>query len=500
MMKDMSARSVGRRSGADQGRTWWRFGAPGAAAAAAIAVGALTAVLPSAAAALCAAVLLAALVLAARPRFGTPELSGKRFRWVVAAWVFVLIEPIGHFTGGRTQLTAVSGNPSVENVLNLLSFGTIGALSLWSLRSNRFYRWPPLILLGLPLLSLLSAAWSLAATVTLGFSFELLNMVFLATLTGAIITVDSELGRSLIRRMLRAFVVSVATLCVLGLVVRSGWDLSETPARFSWPGTNTLAAAGETGAALIVLLFGGRREIGFGRRTVWALLVLFGVCLYFAHGRTILAGLAVALPFGYWYASAQSGPVRRIAGALTIVAVIVVLILSFGGALGDYLYRGETHQQVFGLNGRLGIWTTTVSQLHSAGRWLFGYGLSGSRVLLASSIAWAGDAHSAWVETLLSLGLTGVIVGIGLLAWLGARLFRASRPGAYPRVLGILFVYLLAMSPVATGFASPGPEPGMAFAMLGLFFAATVASERVSSPAIAVSPPPFGHAVSPVPA
>src|SRR5205085_460167 len=84
--------------------------------------------------------------------------------------------------------------------------------------------------------------------------------------------------------------------------------------------------------------------------------------------------------------------------AAEIAVTVVVLVGSFGGPIAQYLCRGESQQQVLGLNGRVGLWTIGLQQLHSPGRWLVGYGLNGTRVIFASTTAWAGDAHSAWIE------------------------------------------------------------------------------------------------------
>jgi O-antigen ligase len=209
------------------------------------------------------------------------------------------------------------------------------------------------------------------------------------------------------------------------------------------------------------------------------LMVLFAVCLYHGNSRTTFAGLIAAGLFGYWFMTRGSGWTRRLAGAAAIGAVVVLVLGSFGGVITQFLYRGESQQQVFGLNGRLGLWTIALQQLHTPAQWLFGYGLSASRVLLASNVTWAGDAHGAWIELLVSLGVVGVALGVTLVAVLAVRLFRRAPTGRSPnRVLPILFVYVLAMSPAATGFAAPGPEPGLGFALLALCYAATAVPSR----------------------
>src|SRR5205085_11724723 len=125
---------------------------------------------------------------------------------------------------------------SWENVVDLGTHAAICALTLWSLRSNHFRLRPPWLILALPALALASAAWSLAPTVTLGFSFELVVICLLVMLTVAIDRVDPDLARSILRRTLRVVVLVVAALCIVGLLFphRSGTTAGDT--RFHWPG------------------------------------------------------------------------------------------------------------------------------------------------------------------------------------------------------------------------------------------------------------------------
>jgi O-antigen ligase len=453
----------------------------------AVALGVLTEVQPNAAAAVAAVLVLGALLLST-PTVSRPiDLGDRRFRWLAFAWAYLLIRPIGHFTAGRTQLTAVAGHASVENVLDLGTHAVIAASVLWSLRRNRLRPRPSWLLLALPAASLASAAWSLAPTVTLGFSFELVVDWLLAMLTASVLLVDPELGRALLRRTLRIVVVLVAVLSIIGLIFPYGGGTSaDHGVRFAWPGEHPLVATAEIGLALLVTVFAARDEIGFSRNARIALAVLFGACLYLGNSRTAFAGLVAAALFGYWIVSKGSGFARRLAGAAAIAALVLLIASSFGGAITHYLYRGQSQSTVFGLNGRLGLWTFAVHQLHTPAQWLFGYGLSSSRVLLANNVAWAGDAHGAWIELLVSLGLLGVTLGVALVATLAVRLVRSATRGLLAsRVLPILFVYVVAMSPAATGFAAPGPEPGLAFALLAFCYAATATLQRAPSSVLA---------------
>jgi hypothetical protein len=212
--------------------------------------------------------------------------------------------------------------------------------------------------------------------------------------------------------------------------------------------------------------------------------VLFGVCLYFGNARTAFVGLAVAGLFGYWFISHGNSGLRRIAGATAIGVTVFVLVTSFGGPVSQYLGRGQSQQQIASLDGRLGLWSLAIQELHSPGRWLVGYGLGGTRVLFATSTTWAADAHSAWLELLLSLGLVGIAAGVAVVVAAAVRLFRGfSGASLGRRVLPILFVYVLVMSPAGSAFAPPGPEPGLGFALLAFCYAATAArapaAERV---------------------
>src|SRR6059036_3753739 len=110
--------SPGRLTIANSRARWHAISVLGAVAMAVV-VGLVTAVRPSVAAAVVSVIALSALLLSSGHLSRPVDLAGKRFRWVIFAWAFLLIEPIGHFTAGRTRLAAVAGVPSAENVIEL---------------------------------------------------------------------------------------------------------------------------------------------------------------------------------------------------------------------------------------------------------------------------------------------------------------------------------------------------------------------------------------------
>src|SRR5436853_357532 len=122
-------------------------------------------------------------------------IAHHRARWhgVSLLGVVALAVVVGLVTAVQPSVAA-----AVVSVIALATYGAIGAFALWSLKSNGFGRRPSFVILAFPTLSLVSAAWSLAPAVTLGFSSELLAAVLLATLTAAIVSADPDLGRSLV--------------------------------------------------------------------------------------------------------------------------------------------------------------------------------------------------------------------------------------------------------------------------------------------------------------
>jgi O-antigen ligase len=473
-----------RSSGASrQGRL--RIGGAWVAVTAVLAagVGALTAIKPGVAAAVAGASLLPGALLLIGSQSASPDLNGRQFRWLSYAWIFLLLRPIGDYSQGRSSLAAAAGQANLANVLELAVHAVIGIAAVVALRRNGLARWPPWPVLLLPTLALVSTAWSLAPIITFALAFEMFVIALVATLTTAIFIADHALGRSVVRRFLRVTVLLVAVLCVVGLAVGdAGLGPRAEAGRFRWPGIHPIVASIQIGFAFLVLLF-GRREAGFSIPATAGLLALFSVCLYQGQTRTALIGLAVTILVGYWIATRQRPFVPRLAGGAAMAAVVVVLVTQYGGGITNYLYRGEPSQQVASLNGRIPLWEVAVQGIDTPDRWLAGYGSGASRVLFAKTSRFAGEAHSAWIELLLSLGLIGVTVGVGLVLLVGVRLFSAPAEGA---ILPVLFVYLLAMSPVGSAVVIPGPGPGLGFGMLVLCFAARAAPRREAEKAMHV--------------
>jgi O-antigen ligase len=247
------------------------------------------------------------------------------------------------------------------------------------------------------------------------------------------------------------------------------------------------------GVAFLVPIF-GRRETNFRIPTAVALVGLFSVCLYLGNTRTAWFGLALTVLLGYCIASRRRPPFLRLAGGLAIALVVLFVIARFGGTLQEYLYRGEPQQTIQSLNGRIPLWQVGLQHMDTPMRWIGGYGAGSTRVVFASELAWAGDAHSAWLELLLSLGLLGVAAGAVLVILVGARLF--GGPLESP-LLPILFIYIVAVSPVGSNFGTPGPGPGLGYGLLALCYAGTAARDRLPHRSAAGARPHLEHQLRP---
>jgi O-antigen ligase len=74
----------------------------------------------------------------------------------------------------------------------------------------------------------------------------------------------------------------------------------------------------------------------------------------------------------------------------------------------QFMLRGQNAGEFFSMTGRSGLWSTIFSLFKS--RPILGYGYVGSRGVLLNVLPWAGEAHNALAETLLDLGIVGVLL------------------------------------------------------------------------------------------
>jgi O-antigen ligase len=164
-----------------------------------------------------------------------------------------------------------------------------------------------------------------------------------------------------------------------------------------------------------------KAPLNWAEVTVLALVFLVGVYLLFhTHARTLYVGLGVFLFVTLFFYSKK-------ALALSVI-FIIALVAYFSEAVGiiffdfvDPQYTGEHFERAG--SGRLTVWTESLDAWRNAPflNQLTGMGLGNTDTVRAhgtieDAVRPYGDPHNDWLFALMSLGLLGVGILVGLLA------------------------------------------------------------------------------------
>jgi hypothetical protein len=129
-----------------------------------------------------------------------------------------------------------------------------------------------------------------------------------------------------------------------------------------------------------------------------------------------------------------------------MIVAIVLLVLAatlFAPQVSSWFHRGESAQQVGGLNGRTQVWHDLVNQPRSRFNEIFGMGLT-NKSFRGLSI------DNSWLATYQDQGLFGVVICAAVL--IALLLIAATRPrGPCLAVAIFLIVYCLVASWTETG-------------------------------------------------
>jgi hypothetical protein len=433
--------------------------AVGAVALGALAVGTLVASKPLAATAIATAAFL--VVVLPRSRWALDR-EARSYRWLPVAWLIVFLASSIKLSAARSPLDAASGVFSIDNVIELLCYGFVAAVTIAAL--YRLERSPRPLLIGSlvawPVVALISTAWSIVPAFTFVRSLQLFVPILLAAYSIRVWRADPETGVVLWRSTLRLFVQALTLLTLLGFAFRGQWEVGGYPVtvkRFMWPGAqHAVLASGMVGFALVILLVGGRALTGFTRVSFFARVGLFSAALYFGHTRSVWLGVAAAALVALWVAG-RDRPMARYLGFPVLATGVFFVVTLFRQPLAAYIGRGQTAYALSTLSGRLTVWKLAINAVSSGHRWLLGYGFGSARVILFQQISWAGEAHNTWLELLLGMGLVGTITALVGVVVFGVYLFRTRTTfiSGYC-VATALFVYLLVLSEADYYLATPG--------------------------------------------
>jgi O-antigen ligase len=401
----------------------------------------------------------------------------------------------------RDPNALLSGDIDAQIVFELFLYGVILLFILVNMNSSRLqYSKPTLIeriLFGYVALAMISSFWSYDPAITAVRGIQLL---ILYTLCFWAVRV---LGSPRVLRILSGTVIFYVLICSL-IALSIPWPSTHTRSveRFSWFSVHPILAASYTGTAVIFMITEVLFAPGSWRRRmlalpVWLYIIPLGLILLATRSRgaliaTVLAGSALAVRryVNLWI----SGFVVYIAFALSTISV--GLGLYSARTLGDlldeqrplvaFMLRQQSIEDFASVSGRAELWHSVYAMFLD--RPILGYGYSASRNLLLRVLPWAGDAHNAFVETLLGLGIVGTaLIWFALGRTLLSALLQTSRtagPIAWHQssIVGILLFSLLNSFVGASFGGVPGYEVLLFFAVVLAHDALRGASSRSMPP------------------
>lgn len=338
-----------------------------------------------------------------------------RAPWLPMAWLLLFFVSELKWTK-RSAAAAAQGIPSLDNLVELACFLSIGALSLVAVlrlgRRRRRSLGVPL-LLGFGLLSLCSVLWSRISLFSAVRGAQILAIGLLAL-------ASRELwlrGRRDLETDWR-FIWGGFAVVVFGLAVSAWLRPSPEFETFAWHGMHR-GTAGHYLALLVLVVFcAATRSRGSAGLRAWVWSIPLAVSILFLSlnvtRSSIAAGFASLILV---FATADR---RRWIGrsCLVVVAAAVagLLLLEHADPIARYLLRGQTQEEFSTLTGRAKLWEFSLSIIEQQP--ILGHGYGAARVLLPRGFAWAGHAHNLWVEASLGLGLVGFTLISAWLTWI----------------------------------------------------------------------------------
>jgi O-antigen ligase len=294
--------------------------------------------------------------------------------------------------------------------------------------------------------------------------------------TAALVTAIARRGGPEVwHRVAHGYVLLITAGVLSGLVFRRPPEL-QLSGRFMWLyGHPVVAGSLLTVSSLFLLAWVLDRTLprSLPDPLYPALLVVHSVALLATETRgSVIAAAAGAATMVWLWATGS----RR--ADLTLLAVVgLPAVLALGWPLlRAFALRGESINQLRGLNSRADLWTEAAAAV--AAKPLQGQGYFASRQIFLDSIG-LGGAHNAFIEVAISAGLIGLACFVALLVGTVRRLGAADRHPDRPLLGGVL-VALLVNGLTAQYFAQAGTGANVIF-LLVIAWAATLPAGRVAT-------------------
>lgn len=405
---------------------------------------------------------------------------------VVLSASFLILLIAGTKFRMRDPAASLDGVMDAQILLEIALFAVIGvgALGVWIAEGARLrMRMVETLIVGYAALALLSTLWSIAPALTLVRATQLLIVSGFAIVAVRVLTPQGA-----VRTACTAVALYVLVFASLAAIFpwASGMDQYLEPNRFAWFSVHpveagTLAAIGALG---LIAQTRWRRRTSLlpsrrnARLESWELrswelsAVPLVILLVLTRARgpllAFVAGLGMVMLMRV--RSAVRIPLILITAAVSLVYLAsgpdvrgwVASAANQDSSISRLFFRDQTADEVLELNGRLELWDDLRPAIarHS----LVGYGYQASRPVVLDAASWASYAHNALLQTVLDLGLVGVLALITLVI---VGLFGAMRRGHaswLPATVPALMAFLVLNSFSTESFAGvPGFETLLLF-------------------------------------
>lgn len=391
-----------------------------------------------------------------------------------------------------SDLVSEAGSSSVVRQISFLSISAIGAVLLW--KRSRSWQTPNLWLLAgcflMCGLMMLSCVWADASFQSFKRSF-----VTFLVLIAAVGVAKHWQGRELL-----LFVAGLtASYLLLGIgaeIAQGSFTLSSTHRLAGTQHPNTQGVNCALLALSSLALFAdSRRKRGIAMPLVWLSIASIGiVCLLLTRSRSATVAFGVAFVVFMFQGASRNKKILYGCALLQCAAIAGVLWCASDSQEGFLsavkMGREQDAAEITTLTGRIPIWGAVLGEVGE--RPLFGYGYGGfwtsRRVEEFSSLFnWTFmHSHSAYLETLLNVGIVGLVVGLTVV--IGAivassRAYRRTGDEAFHFVTALL-VLALVHGFLDSSFARDGIETfigALAIAVVA-FHGAPIASSSSHRP------------------
>jgi exopolysaccharide production protein ExoQ len=346
-----------------------------------------------------------------------------------------------------------------SNVVKGLALSLIGLLGLYLLwrrdgQSFDLAGWLPLLIVGYLALSMASVLWSINP----GMSCRRLAVLMFCVL-----------GAAGFARQFRPRDVAIMALAISGAYLLVGICAEVALGTFR-PWSSGYRFAGTVhpntqGAHLAVFCFAAfclARSATPRRAWLWTLLAVGLIFLLLTKSRTSCAALAVAMTVLWMVGTSSRARVLAIARAGLVICAAALAGTLFGidDKIAEAAMLGR-HEESEALTGRVPIWTELLGYVRE--RPLVGYGYesfwTAKRIeAVSDEMQWPlREAHNAYVDAVLSVGLIGAAVFVAamlLSLFRAAAAYRATGDAGFAFTLCIL-VACLVNACLESGMMSP---------------------------------------------